>query len=91
MIRRVTEQANARDHHVRSTVDQMRHPGSYGQLRYNGQGPHRIGTTLSVVSMQKSVHLSKVVAILAAERASSYLRLDDTVTVITSSDTVMVR
>ena len=44
------------------------------------QEPHRVTTTLSVASTLKSVRLSKFVAILTAERAGSYVRLDEMVT-----------
>ena len=75
IIGRVTVHANARDHHVRSTVDQMGYLGSYEHFGCNGQGLHRVGIPLSVVSMQKSIRLPKVVTNLAAKRASSSVRL----------------
>ena len=58
----------------------MWHLGSSEHFSYNGQGLHRVGITLSDVSMQKSVRLPKVVVIIAAERASSYIWLDETLT-----------
>ena len=61
----MTKQVSARDNHILSSVDQMRHPGSYEHIGCNGQGLHHDGNTLSVASMQKSVHLQKIVAILA--------------------------
>ena len=67
-------------HHVRSTVEQMWQLSSYEHFGCNKQGLHGVGTTLSDVPMQKSVRFLKVVAILAPERASSYVRLDKMVT-----------
>ena len=79
MIGRVTKQVNTCDHDVLSTVNQMWHLGNYEHFICNGQKLDRVETTLSVVSMQKSYPLPKVVAIFAAETASSYVRLDKTI------------
>ena len=80
MTGRMTKQANARDHNVQSTVDQIWHLNSYKHFGCNGQGLHRVGTTLSVVSMQKSVRFPKVLVILAGERISNNVWLNETVT-----------
>ena len=43
------------------------------------RGFHRVGATLPVACMPKSVRLPKVIAMLVAEKASSYARFDKTV------------
>ena len=73
------EQTNARDHHIRSIVDQVYHIGSNNYFVCNGKGLHRLETTLSIALMQKYVRLRKVVIILAAKRANSYIQRDKTV------------
>ena len=80
MIGQVTEQASVRDHHDRSNVDQMWHLGSYEHFGSSEQGLNRVETTMSVATMQNSVRLPKAVAIFAAERARSYVWLNETVT-----------
>ena len=81
MIGQVTEQASVRDHHDRSNVDQMWHLGTHEYFGCNGQGLHHVGTTLSFASIQKSIHLPKVVSIFAAkEKKSRYIRLEEMVT-----------
>ena len=80
MTGRMTKQANARDHNVQSTVDQIWQLDSYEHSGFNGRGLVRIGATLSAALVKKSVRLPKVVAILVAERASIYARLEEIVT-----------
>ena len=80
MIGTVTEQAKARDHHVQSTVDQMLHLGSNEHFGCSGKGLCHVGTISPVACMQKYVRLPEVLSILATERASNYVRLDETIT-----------
>ena len=58
----------------------MWHLGSYKHFGRNGLGLHRVGTILSVASMQKSVRLPKVVAVLATIKAGGFFRFDKIVT-----------
>ena len=58
----------------------MGHLVTYKYFGCNGQGLHRVRTTLCVASMQKYGCLQNVMALLAAERESSYIRLDETLT-----------
>ena len=43
------------------------------------RGFHRVGATLPVACMQKSVRVPKVIAMLVAEKVSSHARFDLTV------------
>lgn len=52
--------AKAPDHHVWSTVGQIWRVHGYECYNWNGQMPHQVETTLSVASMQKSVHHPKI-------------------------------
>ena len=81
MVRRMNEQANVSlPDHFRSIVGLMWHLGNCEHFGCIGQRFLPVGTILSVVTMRKNVHLPKVVAILAAERASSCFPFDKSVT-----------